>query len=106
MPLIISIRLNDANADDELASATEARDAGVELIQHASDTLKKAHRNTERHWTLVAQQADANYLLALFGDDSYVEDAIEAYRNAIKGREDKAYVHRIADRLHRLENRK
>lgn len=101
-----TIRLKDANADDELASATDARDAGAELVQQVSDTLKKAHRDAERHWTMVAQQADATYLLALFGDDSYVDDAIEGYRNAIKGREDKAYVRRIADRLHRLENRK
>lgn len=101
-----TIRLKDANANDVLASATDARNAGVELIREASDTLKKAHRDAEHHWTLVAQQADATYILVLFGDDSYVDDTIEGYRNAIKGREDKAYVQRIADRLHRLENRK
>lgn len=101
-----SIRLSDAHAEDELVSATEARDAGAEMIQQASTSLKKAHKDTERHWTLVAQQADAAYLLALFGDESYVDDAIEGYRNAIKGRENQTFVKRIADRLTRLENRK
>jgi hypothetical protein len=101
-----SIRLTDASADDELAMATEARDAGSALTQQASKSLEKAYKDAERHWTLVAQQADATYLLALFGDAAYIDDAIAGYRNAIKGREDRPYVKKIADRLKRLENQK
>ena len=55
--------------------------------------------------TFVAQDAGAKYLLALFGDEAYVADAIETYREALKGREDEPYVRRLAARLKQLEAR-
>ena len=70
--------------------------------------LERAHRDGERHWTFVAQQAGANYLLALFGHPEYIDDAIQAYDNAIKGREDEKFSEKFATRrdyLMRLKGR-
>jgi hypothetical protein len=41
----------------------------------------------------------------MFEQPAYVDDAIEAYRNAIKGRENERYAERFVTRLRRLENR-
>ncbi|MCO6435923.1 MAG: hypothetical protein J5J06_02420 [Phycisphaerae bacterium] len=74
------------------ADADEARSAGAELISEAMRTLEQAHRKGRRHWTYVAQQAGADYLLALFGYTDYRKDAVEAYRSALKGRENEPYT--------------
>ncbi len=67
--------------------------------------VERAHRDTDRHWTLVAQEAGALYALALFGHAGYEKDAIEAYRNALQGREDESFTEKLVNRLDRLENR-
>jgi len=97
--------LRDADARAELDAAAEARDAGVKAIGEVHSILQRAHREADRQWTFVAQDAGAKYLLALFGDEAYAADAIEAYREALKGREDEPYVQRLAARLKRLEAR-
>jgi len=103
--LPVEFDLKDADADTERELADEARDAGVEAITEAHDILQKAHREADRQWTFVAEDAGAKYLLALFGDDTYLADAIEAYREALKGRMDEPYVQRLAARLRQLETR-
>jgi len=82
-----------------------AHDAGVKEVNQAVSLLERAHKDAGRHWTLVAQQAGTIYLLALFGHDEYVEQAREAYKNAIKGREDKSQVAVLKHRLEELESR-
>ena len=44
--------------------------------------------------------------MVLFGDQAYLADAVEAYREALKGREDELYVQRLAARLRQLEARR
>jgi hypothetical protein len=53
----------------------------------------------------VAQEAGALYLLSMFGEPAYLDDAIAAYRSAVKGREDQKYAERFVTRLRRLEDR-
>ena len=98
------LQLKEADAESEQNKATEAHDAGVEEINTAVAQLKKAHRDADRHWTFVAQEAGAAYMMALFGHPSYVDDAIDAYRNAIQGREDDPKAQLFVDRSDRLEN--
>jgi len=97
--------LQDADAQAELEAAAEAREAGVEAISEVHAILQRAHRDADKQWTFVAEDAGAKYLLALFGDQSYAADAIEAYREALKGRENEPYVQRLAARLKQLESR-
>ncbi len=98
----------DLSADDitaESDAATAARESGIEEIKAAMDDLKRAHRDAEGHWTLVAQAGGTEYLLALFGDRSYVADTIETYRKAVENREDSAAARPFVARLHELEAR-
>ena len=71
----------------------------------AMAVLERAHGRAERHWTLAAQAADATYLLAMFGREDYLPDAVEAYRKAVSGRESDAYAKPFVARLNRLEGR-
>jgi len=103
LPAVLELTEADAAAEREVATA--ARDAGVEAVTEAHSILERAYRDAERHWTFVAQEAGATYLLALFGDESYVADAVAAYREALKGREGKPFTQRIAARLRHLEAR-
>ena len=98
------LQLTEANVESERAKAAEAHDAGVEEISMAVSELKKAHRDADRHWTFVAQEAGAAYLMALFGHPSYIDHAIDAYRNAVRGREEEPAAEPFADRIDRLEN--
>ena len=98
------LELEEADVEDERAKATEAHDAGVEEISLAVIELQRAHRDADRHWTIVAQEAGAAYLMALFGHPSYVDEAIEAYRSAVQDREDEASARPFVNRLDRLEN--
>ncbi len=97
--------LADADAEEEAEIATEARDGAVEAVEAVHNVLERAHRTADRHWTMVAQAAGATYILALLGDESYVADAIDSYREALKGRETDAFVQRLASRLRQLESR-
>lgn len=97
--------LKEADPESEIAKASEARDAGVEEVTKAVEVLEKAHRRTEKHWTLAAQAAGTTYLLALFGQTDYVADAIEGYRNALKNRDTEKYTEKLTARLKRLESR-
>ena len=99
------LQLKEADIESEQAKAEEAHDAGVEEINLAVAELEKVYRDAGRHWTLVAQEAGAIYMLALFGHPSYTEDAIEAYRSAVRGREEQAAAAPFVSRLDRLENR-
>lgn len=98
------LQLADANADEFRAASDEARTAGVEAIGEAMKALEQAHRKGRRHWTFVAQQAGANHLLALFGYSEYRKDALEAYRSAMKGRENEAFVGLYNDAVAKLES--
>ncbi len=100
-----SLQLKEADLEAERGNATRARDAGIEEITKAIGRLEQAHKATNRHWTMVAQEAGAFYLLSMFGETSYRTDAIEAYRNALKGRETEKYAQRFAAALRRLESR-
>lgn len=97
------LELADADAAAERDAATAARDAGVEAVTKADSILKRAHRDADRNWTFVAQEAGATYLLVLFGDKSFKADAVAAYREALKGREDKPFTQQLAARLRQLE---
>ncbi len=99
------LELKEADIQSERAKAREAHDAGVEEIKQAMDATKRAFDAADHHWTLVAQSAGTTYLMALFGHEDYVDDAIEAYRNAIKGRENEKYAEVFVARLSRLEER-
>ncbi len=93
--------LAEADADAEREKAAEAHDAGVEEVADAMAELERAHRESGRHWTVVAQQAAGLNLMALFGHPSYRDDAEAAYREAVKGREDRdsarPFLARLAD---------
>jgi hypothetical protein len=99
------LRLKEADVEDLRVRADEARDAGVEEVTEALEQLEQAHIAMDRHWTLVAQEAGALYLLSQFGDSAYVADAVDAYRSALKGRENASEVEKFATRLKRLESR-
>lgn len=98
-------RLALAEADPvvEKEKAEAARTEGATLITEAMNALEPAHRDAGRHWTFVAQQAGANYLLSLFDYPSARKDALAAMRNALKGRENEPYVQTLAAQLRRLE---
>jgi len=100
-----SIRPKEADLEDLRSKVTDAHDTGVEAITDAMTQLEKAHREADSHWTFIAQAGAANHLLSLFGHPSYIEDAVAAYRNALKGREDQPYTARIAATLRDLESR-
>lgn len=99
------LQLNEADVESEQIKAGEAHDAGVEEVKQAMDVLKRAHAKTDRHWTITAQAAGTTYLLALFGHEDYLNDTIEGYRNAVKGREDERFAATFVARLNRLEKR-
>lgn len=94
-----------AGAEERRASAATTRDEGIGAVEAAMAALKAAHGGSGQHWTIVAQGAGVEYLLALFGDESRVGDVIETYRTALQGRENEDYVAPLADRLRVLENR-
>lgn len=99
------LQLREVDAESEQTKVDEALEAGVAEIEKAMVVLKKAHGLADRHWTIVAQSAGAMQLMALFGHEGYLGDAIEAYRSALKGRETKPGSEVFAAHLSRLENR-
>ncbi len=99
------IALREVDLASLRTKADAARDASVKEVELAMATLEKAHKNTERHWTLTAQGAGITYLMVLLGHDDYLADTVEAYRNAIKGRENEPAVERFVSRLRGLEAR-
>ncbi|MHC4697828.1 MAG: coiled-coil domain-containing protein [Planctomycetota bacterium] len=99
------LELEEADPDVERANATDARDAGVEEVTKAIGRLEEAHKAADQPWTIIAQEAGALYLLSMFGEPSYVDDAIQAYENATEGREDKRYAEKFVTRLRRLRSR-
>jgi hypothetical protein len=97
--------MDGAGVDAELTKADEARRGGIEEVKQAMALLEKAHRALGKHWTVPAQSAGTVYLLALFGETDYVADAVQHYRNALKGRENEAFAEPFAARLADLEAR-
>ena len=77
----------------------------TELLPAAMAVLQEAHADADRHWTITAQAGGANYLLSLFGHPSYLDEAIEAYRKAVQGREDSRIAGKFVTRLRQLEGR-
>src|SRR3970282_74310 len=77
-----SLALGEADAAAEKEKADNARTAGVDQVKQAMPLLEKAHKDAEKHWTVVAQAAGTEYLLALLGDPAYVTESIESYRKA------------------------
>lgn len=100
-----TLTLGEVDPAVEEAKALEAQLAGVEEIGEAMTILQAAHRNADQHWTITAQAAATTYVLTLFGHDRYTSEAIEAYRSAVKGREDEAPAQPFMARLTQLENR-
>lgn len=98
-----TLGLKEADAAAEQEKAEGARTAGVAEVRQAMALLEKAHKEADRHWTLVAQAGGTEYLLALLGDPAYVSEAAESYRKALQGREEAPYAQPIASRLRRLE---
>lgn len=98
--------LDEDVAQEQETAAQEAHDAGVEAVNQTLAILEKVHAEVGKHWTVTSQQAAAVYLLALLGHPSFLDDAVEAYRLAVKGREDKPHAQRIVSRLKQLEARK
>ncbi|MDO8630175.1 MAG: hypothetical protein Q7R41_06750 [Phycisphaerales bacterium] len=103
--VIKSIPLGEVDVESVRAKADEARTAGIKEIETAMAVLEKAHLKAEKHWTLTAQGAGITYLMVLFGQKDYLADAVEAYRSAVKGRENESYAAKIVSRLQRLESR-
>jgi len=99
-----ALPLREVDAESERAKRAEAHDAGAEEIAQAVKLLERVHNDTNRHWTVAAQAAGATYLMALFGHEDYVADAIEGYRNAVKGRENEKSAATFVARLNRLES--
>ena len=97
------LKLPEAALEGFVEKAAESRDAAVDQIQQSMKLLEQAHRDSAKHWTLVAQAANANYLMVLLGDRSYLPDAIEGYRKALQGREQESFAIPIAERLKQLE---
>lgn len=80
----------DAMSDDLVALRDDARTAGVEAAQEAAGLIEKAAGQLQNHWTLAAQVASAQYLLALYGDRNAIEAAkgnYEAVIDAIRDRD-------------------
>lgn len=100
-----SLALSEADVDNEKAKAAEARTAGSEEVKLAVSDLERSHKDVDRHWTLVAQAAGTTYLLALFGDPSYIADTVEGYRKAVQTREEEKFVQPLLARLRQLEQR-
>lgn len=100
-----TLGLKEADTEGERTKAEAARQAGIDEVTKAMDVLAKAHPKTEKHWTVVAQAAGTTYLLALFGQNDYLADAVEGYRNALKGRETQVYTEILEARLKRLESK-
>ena len=100
-----ALTLRNVDVESATLKANEARDLGVEEVSRAMQALQSAHNKAERHWTFVAQGAGAAYLMSLFGFDGYVPQAVEAYRNAVKGREKDRIAEPFVTRLTQLEKR-
>jgi hypothetical protein len=99
------VALREVDVAAQRTKANVAREASTREVELAMAALEKAHKNTERHWTLTAQGAGITYLMVLLGHDDYLADTVEAYRNAIKGRETEPAVERFVSRLRGLEAR-
>lgn len=89
----------------QLEQAADAQAEGIAAVVSAMKDLERAHGATNRHWTLVAQAAGANYLLSLFGEAGYEQEALAGYRSATSGRESEIYAAGIVRRMRELEQR-
>jgi type II secretory pathway pseudopilin PulG len=98
--------LDEQLVTDQNEAAASAAEEGVAQATAAIESLEQAHRQADRNWTLVAQAAEAKYLLSQFGHRQYLRDAIETYRSALKGREEEGYASTVADRLEFIEQRR
>ena len=98
------LQLAEADVESEQTKMAEAHDAGLEEVEEAMAVLQRSHGRTERHWTVTAQAAGATYLLALFGHEEYVAEAVQAYHAAVQGRENEKFTQVFIARISRLEN--
>ena len=99
------LQLREADSQSERTKASEAHDSGVKEIEQVMARLKKAHGDSKKHWTFVAQQGAVYHLMAMFGHAEYFADAILSYRNAVTGREDRRPARPFVTQLNRLERR-
>lgn len=93
----------EADPEAERTKAEEAKAAGIDAVTQAMAVLERSHGRAERDWTIVAQAADATYLLSMFGRPDYLPDAIEAYRKAVSSRESEPFAKPFVARLARIE---
>jgi len=101
-----TLQIPDADVQEVEQTAKDAQAAGLAAVQDAVGTLERVHRDVGNHWTITAQAAAAMYLGVFLGNPDAAGDAVEAYRAAVKGREDKPFAARITSRLRQLESRK
>lgn len=99
------VAIREADLGAQRTKAQTAKDASVKEVELAMAAVEKAHKGTERHWTLSAQGAGITYLMVLLGHDDYLADTVEAYRNAVKSRESEQSVEKLVTRLRGLEAR-
>lgn len=99
------VALREVDISAEQAKSDQAKEAAEKEVELAMGALEKAHKNTDRNWTLTAQGAGVTYLMVLLGHEDYLADTIEAYRNAVKGRETDRAAEAFVNRLRLLEAR-
>lgn len=97
------VALREVDISAERTKADEAKEAAVKEVELAMTALEKAHKSTDRNWTVAAQGAGVTYLMVLLGHEDYLADTVEGYRNAVKGREGDRAAEAFVNRLKFLE---
>jgi hypothetical protein len=98
-----SLELSELDPSAHREQAEEAQKAGVEAVTQTLEILKKVHGDVDRHWTVTALEGAAIEVLAQLGYPGFMTEALEAYRAAVKGREDQPFADGIVSRLNALE---
>ncbi len=101
-----ALGLPEDRAANMVQRAKESQEAGIAAVNEAMAVLERVHGGVDDHWTVTAQAAGTIYLLTLLGQAEFTQQAVEAYRSAVKGREDKPFADRFTSRLKQLESRK
>lgn len=100
-----AVAATQPSADTLAASASEAKEQGRDLLDKSITTLERSSGKLNRHWTVAATVAAADYALFLFGEESLRDLAIANYQSAIEGREQQDLVRPYVERLRQLRDR-